>query len=576
MYAFVSTWVSDPRISVSYISGTSALLLVVLLSCNLDPRYNAAVMSAIQAKITEILDGFRQGHAQFEETVGLIESYFETVPAQVHEEFFETLWMQYRSEPISNLNPKRTVHALIVRAWSAFGPADGLPARLFANVDWNNPVQAQSWAIVVGSEFAHSLWSYRGRFSKAALDLIKAQCALFLYEESSKLVGVRFPPHLVELAKRLDGVVGRIIFERNTADLRKPQTRTKQGSKLGVGKSSGKGYDRWEIANSLTEGGQAHIFVVEDKRKEFPGQWVLKRSKNIKDKARKTRFAQEVRVTQSIEHPNVLKIIDKNLDAERPYFVAELCERGSLEKVGASPYKGNIRAAVDVLLPITDALVAAHQINVFHRDIKPANILFRGDGTPVVGDFGICFVEGGEPVTLTDEGMGSRNFIAPEMESGQRDLGEPSDRTDVYSLGKVLYWMLSGGLEFAREGHRKKNLVELLGTQAFEHVHALLNEMVATDPRSRIPSKDLKARLEKMTSLVDGNFAPLSPSIGIQCRFCGIGKYKPLAARPGYSIPAVGLALAAGTDVRVLQCGHCGHVEIFQFVGIEDRTWWER
>ena len=141
MYAFVSTWVSDPRISVSYISGTSALLLVVLLSYNLDPRYNAAVMSAILAKITEILDGFRHGHAQFEETVGLIESYFETVPTQAHEEFFETLWMQYRSEPISNLNPKRTVHALIVRAWSAFGPAGGLPARLFANVDWNNPVQ---------------------------------------------------------------------------------------------------------------------------------------------------------------------------------------------------------------------------------------------------------------------------------------------------------------------------------------------------------------------------------------------------------------------------------------------------
>jgi hypothetical protein len=560
----------------SEIAGTSVLLLDVLLSYNLGRQYNAAVMSAIQSKIGEILDGFRKGYAQYEETVSLLGSYFETLPPQAHQEFFETLWIQYRSEPISNLNPKRTVHALIVRAWAAFGPADSLPARLFANIDWNNPTQAESWAIVVGGEFVHSLWSYRGRFSKAALDNIKAQCALFLYGESDKLVGVRFPLQLVELAKRLDDVVGKIIFERGTVDLRKAQTRTKQGSKQGVENAPRKTYDRWEIANSLTEGGQAHIFVVEDKRKEFPGQWVLKRLKNIKDKARKTRFAQEVRVTQSIEHPNVLKIIDQNLDAEKPYFVTELCERGSLEKIGASRFKGNIRATVDVLLPIADALVAAHQINVFHRDIKPANILFRGDGTPVVGDFGICFVEGGESVTLTDEGMGSRNFIAPEMESGQRDLGEPSDRTDVYSLGKVLYWMLSGGLEFAREGHRKKNLVDLLGAQAFEHVHAVLNQMVATDPQSRIPSKDLKERLEKMTSLVEGNFAPLSPSIGIQCRFCGIGKYKPVAARPGYSIPAVGLTLAAGTDVRVLQCGHCGHVEIFQFLGIEDRAWWER
>jgi serine/threonine protein kinase len=429
---------------------------------------------------------------------------------------------------------------------------------------------------VVGGEFVHSLWSYRGRFSQAALDVIKAQCALFLSDEASKLVGVLFPPQLVELAKRLDDVVGKIIFERNTADLRRPQTGIKQGTRQGVGKSRRQAYDRWEIVRSLTEGGQAHIFVVEDRRKQFPGQWVLKRLKNIKDKARKMRFAQEVKVTQSIEHPNVLKIIDKNLDAERPYFVAEFCERGSLEKVGAPPYKGSVRATLGVLLPIADALVAAHQINVFHRDIKPANILFRGNGTPVVGDFGICFVEGGERVTLTDEGMGSRNFIAPEMESGQRDLGEPSDRTDVYSLGKVLYWMLSGGLEFAREGHRKKNLVGLLGAQAFEHVHALLDEMVATDPRSRIPSGDIKERLEKMASLVEGNYAPLSPSIGIQCRFCGIGRYRPLATRPGYSIPQLGLTPPAGTDVRILQCGHCGHVEIFQFVGIEDSGWWER
>lgn len=125
-------------------------------------------MSAIQSKIGEILDGFRQGYAQYEETVSLLGSYFETLPPQTHQEFFETLWIQYRSEPISNLNPKRTVHALIVRTWAAFGPADSLPARIFANIDWNNPTQAESWAIVVGGEFAHSLWSYRGRFSEHA------------------------------------------------------------------------------------------------------------------------------------------------------------------------------------------------------------------------------------------------------------------------------------------------------------------------------------------------------------------------------------------------------------------------
>lgn len=69
-------------------------------------------MSAIPAKIAQILDGFRQNHAQYEETVSLLDSYLQTLPERDRDEFFQTLWIQYRSETISNLNPKRTVHAL--------------------------------------------------------------------------------------------------------------------------------------------------------------------------------------------------------------------------------------------------------------------------------------------------------------------------------------------------------------------------------------------------------------------------------------------------------------------------------
>ena len=77
-------------------------------------------------------------------------------------------------------------------------------------------------------------------------------------------------------------------------------------------------------------------------------------------------------------------------------------------------------------------------------------------------------------------------------------------------------------------------------------------------------------------SLVEGNYAPLSPSIGIRCRFCGIGQYAPMPNKPGYPVPELGLRLTAETDVRVLWCRHCGHVEIFQFKGVENRVWWEK
>jgi serine/threonine protein kinase len=236
-------------------------------------------------------------------------------------------------------------------------------------------------------------------------------------------------------------------------------------------------------------------------------------------------------------------------------------------------------------LPVLDGLVATHKAGVFHRDVKPANILIREDGTPVIGDFGICFVAGGQHFTLSNEGVGSRNFIAPEMESGQHNLGDPSDRTDVYSLGKVIYWMLSGGKEFAREDFR--SLVDLLKEQRFVHVQRLLEQMVVRDPAKRIQSHEVKEKLEMTASLVEGDFAPMAPSVGIRCRFCGLGKYERFTAfdagDPSKSWPyprdtsQLGLyPVTPGTNVRCLRCSHCGHVEWFQVTGIKNPTWWEK
>jgi serine/threonine protein kinase len=73
--------------------------------------------------------------------------------------------------------------------------------------------------------------------------------------------------------------------------------------------------------------------------------------------------------------------------------VAEHCEQGSLVKIGADRFGGDVRASVEALLPIIDALTAAHQAGVIHRDVKPPNILFRADGTPVLADFGICHMD---------------------------------------------------------------------------------------------------------------------------------------------------------------------------------------
>src|SRR5713101_8453619 len=198
-----------------------------------------------------------------------------------------------------------------------------------------------------------------------------------------------------------------------------------------------KQYGRWWSVRSLGEGGQAHVYLVEDTSGKDAGSFVLKR---LKREGRLALFQQEIETTRALDHPNIIRIVDFDLDTSKPYFVAEYCERGSLADIGAEAFKGDVVVAARVLLPIVEALEAAHRKGVFHRDVKPPNILIRQNGEPVLADFGICHIESGAKVTLAiNEPAGSLNYIAPEMESGRR-LGPPCAETDGYSLATVLYW----------------------------------------------------------------------------------------------------------------------------------------
>jgi serine/threonine protein kinase len=344
-----------------------------------------------------------------------------------------------------------------------------------------------------------------------------------------------------------------------------------------------KTYGKWQTIGSLGEGGQARVFKVRDTTGAASEICVLKRLKNIESPERRKRFAQEVEALKKISHPNILRVLEHDLESNKPYYVAECCEQGSLERIGAGRFKANVHESMAIVLPITDALVAAHNAGVIHRDVKPPNVLLRSDGTPVLGDFGICYVDDGVCVTLSDEDVGSINYIAPEMESGAHALGPPSERTDAYSLSKVVYWMLSGGRAFAREDHRGNNsLVNLLADQRFEHMHMLLDRVLVRDPRQRVSMHELKEEFQMAAALVEGNYAPLAPSIGIRCRFCGIGSYERAGVYGkdnGYRHFGLGnnrRAYDPGGKTALLRCGHCGHIEWFQLLGIKCEGWWDR
>jgi serine/threonine protein kinase len=332
-------------------------------------------------------------------------------------------------------------------------------------------------------------------------------------------------------------------------------------------------YGRWETGESVGEGGQGHLFFATDTKGINPGRFVLKRLKNIN---RKELFEREIRAIAQLQHPNILGLVDYDLSGDTPFYVAEHCERGSLAKIGGAEFKGNIEKTVSILVPIAHALSQAHSANIIHRDIKPENILLRLDGTPVLADFGICHMEGGERITLTDQAMGSRDYIAPEMESGRR-FGPPTSKTDVYSLGKVLYWMLSGGRIFARENHRDRPLTEILGDQIFEHADLLLDRVVVERPDDRATIDRLGSDLSRLRLLVENRYAPLKPSIGIQCRFCGLGRYAVHKASPNDYLGIQPQNLGRSTQpisVNAILCDNCGHVELFS-TGTS-AVWWQK
>jgi serine/threonine protein kinase len=172
------------------------------------------------------------------------------------------------------------------------------------------------------------------------------------------------------------------------------------------------------------------------------------------------RFAQEIEAIKSISDGRIVRIVDAApSDPIAPYYVMPYYDGAkTLRNVlldPQSPFRGDARESLSFIAHCADAVAIAHvaiahAAGVIHRDLNPRNILVLPGKQPMIIDFGICLVlTAGHCITLVDEGVGAQNYMSPECESGaQGDIGPPSD---VYSLGKLLWCMLTGRNAFARE-----------------------------------------------------------------------------------------------------------------------------
>lgn len=154
------------------------------------------------------------------------------------------------------------------------------------------------------------------------------------------------------------------------------------------------------------------------------------------------RFQIEVEAAARLQHPNIAQVYEVGEENGQPFMAMEFCPGGTLEsQVRDKPQPA--REAAQTVATLAEALHHAHMAGIIHRDIKPANVLLSADGAPKVVDFGLAKrLDGSDGFTQTGAIMGSLGYMAPEQAAGR--TREATAATDVYSLGAVLYKLLTG------------------------------------------------------------------------------------------------------------------------------------
>lgn len=249
-----------------------------------------------------------------------------------------------------------------------------------------------------------------------------------------------------------------------------------------IGKTLG---GRYVVIEQIGEGGMATVYKAKDQLlNRYVAVKVLKHE-YTQDEEFIKKFKRESIAAASLTHPNIVSIFDVGEDQEVYYIIMEYISGETLKEYIKKNGKLNYKKALDIAYQIALALENAHKNGVVHRDIKPHNIMITDEGTVKVTDFGIARASTVATVTNTNKVLGSVHYLSPEQAKG----GFSDHRTDIYSLGVVLYEMLTGKLPFDADSPI---------TVAIKHIQDDLVEPVEIDTTIPLSVNDIvKKSLEK-------------------------------------------------------------------------------
>ena len=296
-------------------------------------------------------------------------------------------------------------------------------------------------------------------------------------------------------------------------------------------------------------GGQAQTYLVDDAQTTGNPCCVIKILNNLRPE-RLARFRQELALTEQFDHPNVVRSLatGETRGHKHPFFVMPYYAKGTLEE--NHERLGSPLERLRVFLQICEGVAYAHAKGLIHRDLKPANIFLSEETIPIVGDFGLCYrydLEVDTRITQSQEAVGARKYMPPEWREGRNDKPQPSG--DIYSLGKLLYWIFVGRVF---DGHEDDHLTQerrivttywvpaearlshQVGKAYFEEwvlAYSLADELVARSLRKTPGDRldymvKLIERVRGAIARVEAGGRVLNLELPKRCLFCGTGTYQ--------------------------------------------------
>ena len=264
--------------------------------------------------------------------------------------------------------------------------------------------------------------------------------------------------------------------------------------------------DRYQIIKTLGEGGMANVYLANDTILDRMVAVKVLRGDLANDEKFVRRFQREALSASSLSHPNIVEIYDVGEDEGNFYIVMEYIEGKTLKQLIKKRGVLSLPETMDIMLQLLDALATAHDSYIIHRDIKPQNIMIKESGLVKITDFGIAMALNSAQLTQTNSVMGSVHYLPPEQASGKGS----TIRSDIYSLGILMFEMLSGKVPFKGDSaveialkHMKEPLpsVKEINPVVPQSVENIILKASAKNPKNRY--RDVREMADDIKTCLD-------------------------------------------------------------------------